>query len=128
MSGEFQGVEQCLAYVRRIRSAFQRFVITTHTDAVMAPPSSSSSLPTSTAGTTVQSEWTVEAAYGGALTRGTGTTKPCRLKGVLFIKFDAAATAADDDVGGLLVSDVRMSWNASDLLMELGVLPEGGSS
>jgi hypothetical protein len=101
MSCESKGIDDCIAYVELIRSAFPKFSVQSHTDSKLEDG-------------TLQSIWSVQAAYGGALARSTpDQARPCYLKVTMFIKTD------DEDPSR--VAQLKMSWDAASLFKQLGL-------
>lgn len=100
MGTDHRGVDECSLYIKRIRSAFPKLkVIEESVDIQHKQPKDR-----------IQIEWLVEAAYGGKLA-SKDAPKPCFLKGILFL-------VTED---GERINSLAMSWNATDLLRELGV-------
>lgn len=103
MVGNSRGVDECVAYIKRIRSAFPKFRVVQQ-DCVQQQIDAKER---------TKLEWQVEAAYGGKLA---SQHKPCTLQGLMFLTTDEHAST---------VTNLSMSWNATSLFRELGV--SGGS-
>ena len=94
---ENKGYEECCAYLVRLRRAFPKLAVSSSASEEVSP-------------LTFKCEWNVAAEYGGALAKQ--QKRPCHLKGVLFVTMEEESC---------LISSVRMGWDASSLLRELGV-------
>ncbi|KAH9253366.1 hypothetical protein BASA81_008717 [Batrachochytrium salamandrivorans] len=105
MVGNSRGVDECVAYIKRIRSAFPKFHVVQQ-DCVQQQIDAKER---------TKLEWQVEAAYGGKLA---SQHKPCTLQGLMFLTTDEEART---------VTNLSMSWNATSLFRELGV-SGGGTS
>lgn len=104
MGGRFTGRTQCIRYVERLRSPFPKFVVKgMNTSALTSQPNGDSR---------VQVGWAVDAVYDGQLVKA---PKACRFNGVLFVCFSGASGK---------IREVHMSWNATSLMQQLGVIAE----
>jgi hypothetical protein len=104
MGGRFTGRTQCIRYVERLRGPFPKFVVKGMNTSALTSQANGDSR--------VQVGWAVDAVYDGQLVKA---PKACRFNGVLFVCFSGASGK---------IREVHMSWNATSLMQQLGVIAE----